>query len=78
VLENWNSANKDIFYGKAGELTGDDKEQLPRTRTRRPRGRVRESAGSCRLAAGLDGVADACEVRACHVIHRPVSDGTGP
>ena len=26
VVENWNSANKDIFYGKAGDLTGDDKE----------------------------------------------------
>lgn len=28
VVENWNSANKDIFYGKAGELTGDDKEHV--------------------------------------------------
>jgi hypothetical protein len=27
-VENWNSANKDIFYGKAGELTGDDKEHV--------------------------------------------------
>jgi TnpA family transposase len=26
VVENWNSANKDIFYGKAGDLTGDDRE----------------------------------------------------
>jgi TnpA family transposase len=28
VIENWNSANKDIFYGKAGELTGEDKESV--------------------------------------------------
>lgn len=28
VVENWNSASKDIFYGKAGELTGDDKEHV--------------------------------------------------
>ena len=28
VIENWNSANKDIFYGKAGELTGDDRESV--------------------------------------------------
>ena len=28
VVENWNSANKDIFYGKAGQLTGDDKENV--------------------------------------------------
>jgi TnpA family transposase len=28
VVENWNSANKEIFYGKAGELTGDDKEHV--------------------------------------------------
>jgi TnpA family transposase/ribosomal protein L17 len=28
VVENWNSANKDIFYGKAGDLTGDDKEHV--------------------------------------------------
>lgn len=24
-MENWNSANKDIFYGEAGEMTGEDK-----------------------------------------------------
>jgi TnpA family transposase len=28
VVENWNSANKDIFYGKAGDLTGDDRETV--------------------------------------------------
>jgi TnpA family transposase len=28
VVENWNSANKDIFYGKASDLTGDDKEHV--------------------------------------------------
>src|SRR5208282_619809 len=28
VVENWNSAAKDIFYGKAGELTGDDREHV--------------------------------------------------
>jgi TnpA family transposase len=28
VVENWNSANKDIFYGKAGDLTGDDRESV--------------------------------------------------
>ena len=28
MVENWNSANKDIFYGKAGDLTGDDKEHV--------------------------------------------------
>ncbi|WP_326783526.1 Tn3 family transposase [Streptomyces sp. NBC_00151] len=26
VVENWNSANRDLFYGKDGELTGKDKE----------------------------------------------------
>ena len=26
VVENWNSANADIFYGKAGDLTGPDRE----------------------------------------------------
>lgn len=26
VVENWNSANADFFYGKDGDLTGDDKE----------------------------------------------------
>lgn len=26
VVENWNSANKDLFYGKAGDLAGADKE----------------------------------------------------
>ncbi|MFF4794921.1 Tn3 family transposase [Streptomyces sp. NPDC001276] len=26
VVENWNSANKDLFYGKDGDLTGQDKE----------------------------------------------------
>ncbi|MFJ8605339.1 Tn3 family transposase [Streptomyces shenzhenensis] len=26
VVENWNSANKDPFYGKDGDLTGTDKE----------------------------------------------------
>jgi hypothetical protein len=26
VVENWNSANHDLFYGKDGELTGKDKE----------------------------------------------------
>ncbi|MFI0487471.1 Tn3 family transposase [Actinomadura sp. 9N215] len=26
VVENWNSASKDLFYGKAGDLTGDDRE----------------------------------------------------
>ncbi|WP_308433416.1 Tn3 family transposase [Streptomyces alanosinicus] len=26
VVENWNSANHDLFYGKDGDLTGDDKE----------------------------------------------------
>ncbi|WP_433501764.1 Tn3 family transposase (plasmid) [Sphaerimonospora sp. CA-214678] len=25
-MENWNSASKDIFYGKAGNLTGEDRE----------------------------------------------------
>ena len=28
VVENWNAANKDIFYGKAGDLTGDDREYV--------------------------------------------------
>ena len=28
MVENWNSANKDIFYGKAGDLTGDDREHV--------------------------------------------------
>ncbi len=28
VIENWNSANKDLFYGKSGELTGEDKESV--------------------------------------------------
>jgi len=26
VVENWNSANKDLFYGKDGDLAGADKE----------------------------------------------------
>lgn len=26
VVENWNSANTDLFYGKDGELTGSDRE----------------------------------------------------
>ncbi|WP_318216280.1 Tn3 family transposase [Streptomyces sp. SCL15-6] len=26
VVENWNSANHDLFYGKGGDLTGSDKE----------------------------------------------------
>ena len=26
VVENWNGANSDLFYGKDGDLTGDDKE----------------------------------------------------
>jgi hypothetical protein len=26
VVENWNSANSDIFYGKAGDLAGPDRE----------------------------------------------------
>ncbi|TDD53255.1 hypothetical protein E1286_07455 [Nonomuraea terrae] len=26
VVENFNSASKDLFYGKAGDLTGDDRE----------------------------------------------------
>ncbi|MER7442826.1 Tn3 family transposase [Micromonospora avicenniae] len=25
-MENWNSANRDLFYGKDGDLTGSDKE----------------------------------------------------
>ena len=25
-MENWNSANADIFYGKSGDLTGPDRE----------------------------------------------------
>ncbi|MEV5893666.1 Tn3 family transposase [Nonomuraea fuscirosea] len=28
VVENWHSANRDIFYGKAGDLTGDDRESV--------------------------------------------------
>jgi TnpA family transposase len=28
VVENWNSANHDLFYGKDGDLTGDDRENL--------------------------------------------------
>ncbi|GLY80507.1 hypothetical protein Airi01_087740 [Actinoallomurus iriomotensis] len=28
MVENFNSASKDIFYGKAGDLTGDDREHL--------------------------------------------------
>lgn len=28
MVENWNSANKDILYGKADELTGDDREHV--------------------------------------------------
>jgi TnpA family transposase len=28
VIENWNSANKDLFYRKSGELTGEDKESV--------------------------------------------------
>ncbi|MGN9845938.1 Tn3 family transposase [Nonomuraea sp. H19] len=26
VVESWNAASKEIFYGKAGDLTGDDRE----------------------------------------------------
>ncbi|WRY97759.1 transposase [Streptomyces sp. NBC_00481] len=26
VVENWNSANKDLFYGNDGDLAGQDKE----------------------------------------------------
>ncbi len=26
VVENWNSANNDLFYGKEGDPTGQDKE----------------------------------------------------
>ncbi|WP_367318648.1 hypothetical protein [Streptomyces sp. HUAS ZL42] len=26
VVENWNSANKDLFYGKDGDLAGTDME----------------------------------------------------
>ncbi|WP_241779806.1 transposase [Streptomyces natalensis] len=28
VVENWNSANKDVFYGKDGDLTGEDRESM--------------------------------------------------
>jgi TnpA family transposase len=28
VVENWNSANHDLFYGKDGDLTGDDRENM--------------------------------------------------
>jgi hypothetical protein len=28
VVENWNSANKDFFYGKDGDLTGPDRESV--------------------------------------------------
>jgi hypothetical protein len=28
VVENWNSANQDIFYGKDGDLAGADKESV--------------------------------------------------
>ncbi|GAB3976900.1 hypothetical protein GCM10029978_065080 [Actinoallomurus acanthiterrae] len=28
MVENFNSASKDLFYGKAGELTGDDRENV--------------------------------------------------
>jgi TnpA family transposase len=28
VVENWHSASKDLFYGKAGDLTGEDKEHV--------------------------------------------------
>ena len=28
VVENWNSANKDLFYGKDGDLTGEDRESM--------------------------------------------------
>ncbi|MFI7136162.1 Tn3 family transposase [Nonomuraea sp. NPDC050153] len=28
MVENWNSANKDIFYGKASDLIGDDREHV--------------------------------------------------
>lgn len=28
VVENFNSASKDLFYGKAGDLTGDDRENV--------------------------------------------------
>jgi hypothetical protein len=28
VVENFNSASKDLFYGKAGDLTGDDRETV--------------------------------------------------
>jgi hypothetical protein len=27
-VENFNSASKDLFYGKAGDLTGDDRENV--------------------------------------------------
>ena len=28
VVENWNSANHDLFYGKDGDLSGDDRENM--------------------------------------------------
>ncbi|MGV9778827.1 Tn3 family transposase [Streptosporangium sp. NPDC003464] len=28
VVENWDSASKELFYGKAGDLTGDDREHV--------------------------------------------------
>lgn len=28
VVENWNSSNKDLYYGKGGELTGPDREHV--------------------------------------------------
>jgi Tn3 transposase DDE domain len=30
VVENWNSADRDLFYGKDGELTGKDKDKESR------------------------------------------------
>ena len=34
VVENWNSANTDIFYGKSGDLTGPDREHAENIRAR--------------------------------------------
>ncbi|MEU8927946.1 Tn3 family transposase [Kitasatospora sp. NPDC048545] len=28
MVENWNSANKDLFYGKDGDLTSEDRESM--------------------------------------------------
>ncbi|CAM5494528.1 Transposase OS=Streptomyces gougerotii OX=53448 GN=GCM10010227_43660 PE=4 SV=1 [Streptomyces diastaticus subsp. diastaticus] len=57
VVENWNSANKDLFYGKDGDLAGADKESQEVSRRSWPiRGGRTSSptrtAGHCRHCSG--------------------------